>query len=74
MVRVIEVIYCHSPQKYTIHSPQDHYRTLEEYGFIGGDTVGQNGTTQGAVRHPSRYTVTESVDELHMGSVSVATS
>ena len=36
--------------------------------------MGQNGTTQGAVRHPSRYTVTESVDELHMGSVSVATS
>lgn len=55
MVRVIGVIYCHSPQKYAIHSPQDHYRTLEETGFVAGDAVGQNGAVQEAVCHPSSY-------------------
>lgn len=49
------VIYCHSPQKYAIHSPQDHYRTLEETGFVEEDTVSQNGTAQEAVCHPANY-------------------
>lgn len=55
MVRVMGVIYCHSPQKYGIHSPQDHYRTLEKTGFVAGDAVGQTGAAQEAVCHPSSY-------------------
>lgn len=69
MVGVIKVIFCHSPQKYTIHSPQDHYKTLEETGFIGGGTVNQNGTMLGAVCHPSRYSYC--VYGVHMGSMTV---